>query len=167
MTERRRLLALGAQPAIVRRRAVGERHGQRVVLGDHVRLGDDGRGVQPVAPIVGERRAAGAEQVERIYQPGRVGAGVVGAPGEPVRHKRTGQRGQIDKRRRQRAHVPEGFLFQVVVLVFDLGHLLGDARDLRDAVRDLDALIGDDGHALRERGHVGDSENGVSRGGPQ
>ena len=167
LTLRGALFAVVAVPAVVRCRTVGERHGKRVVFGEYVRLGRVGRCVKASLPVIGHRRTAGAEQLERIDQAGGGGAGVGGAPREPVRDIRTGHCGQRHKGIGERPDVPERFVFQVCVLVLDLGHLLGDFRDLRHAMRDLDALIRDDGHALRERREVGDAEQRVRGRGPQ
>ena len=167
LTLRGLLLAVVAVPAVVRCRAVGERHGKPVVLGEYVRLGRVGRCVKASLPIIGHRFARVTEQLERIYQAGGGGAGVGGAPRKPVFDIPAGHCGQRHKGIGQRPDLPERFVFQVLVLVLDLGHLLGDSRNLRHAMRDLDALICDDGHALRERREVRNTEQRVRGRGPQ
>ena len=92
VAERRPLLGLVALPAVVLGRAVGQRHGERAVLGDHVLLGHGGRGPQAVAPIVGERGAVATEHFERIDEPGRVGVRKVRAPPEAGADELAGER---------------------------------------------------------------------------
>ena len=140
---------------------LGEGDGQRGVLGDHVRLGDGGRLGQPVAPVVGQARAVRAELADRRDERGGFQTRKVVPPGQAGPDELRRQGGQIGEGVSERAHVSQRGLLDVFVLRFQLVELLGDLVELRHGVGDLNPLIGDDRHPLRERRQVGDAEDRV------